>query len=166
MADTLEQLFSKAGINSPEARDMLQFLRSQGTTPSVTWNPDLPMQFMGAYLPRANTMEFDPAVPPSQATLAHETTHAVDETIRKARPWFGAGGLQQLYDAYDKFQQPTRLKTKSIEPARISPEEFRAYGLGNMLYPNTAEFKERRHVDATGAQEAAVLQELARRKLK
>jgi hypothetical protein len=166
MADTLEQLFGKVGINNPDALNMLEFLKQRGTSPSVDWNPNLPMQYMGAYLPRSNSMEFDPAVPPSRTTAVHETTHAMDETIRKARPWVMSDGLRQLYDAYDKFQQPTNLKTRSTEAARISPEEFRAYGLGNMLYPSSAEFRDRRHVDATGAQEAAILHDLARRKLK
>jgi len=163
MNDSLAELFKRAGVTEDDPLQLLKVLQQQGVVPSVKWNPELPMQYMGAYVPSKNMMEFDPNVPPNRGTAVHETQHALDEAIRRSAPMFGSS---QLNDAYQKLNQPPALRTYYREEDRASPEERRAYGLSNMLYPKEAKRPDRAHMDATMASEAAILRELFSRKSK
>lgn len=161
MSNSLADLFSRVGLQDEDSMGLLKLLQQRGVAPSVSWNPNLPMQYMGSYVPSKNVMEFDPAVPPSRSTLRHETQHALDEQIRRSKPWMGS---DQLSTAYTKMQQPTKLRTFYKEDDRASPEEYRAYGVANTLYPEETKRRERAHVDTTAATEAAILRELFSRK--
>jgi len=155
-------------------RQMANFLVSIGAAPRVRMVPNLRNEkgqpLSGSW--GGGEIRMNPAAEYPARTMAHETSHAVNDYILDlAYPGFGrtvTPEVRQLQDALQKMNRYEEAKklnegSPTSDSYRYNPEELTAYGVGNMLFPDRDPYKVPGHVDATMATWQAIQLELARR---
>jgi hypothetical protein len=173
-------MFRRSG--NPTINDILNLLQMTNSVPTVQVKN---MGALGTYNNASNTLTLSP-YGGNTTTVSHELTHALDHRMDdyadKLRS-SGAQGLQQqfldTYQKLDTLQNPSKLipnqrnlATKDqlndqqrYDMYRYSPNEVRAFGVGNQEDDGGPGVEPRAHLDATQAQEAAILRDLYRRSL-
>jgi len=148
--------------------ELLDMLNSYKFMPKMQVSNDV--QGYGDYEDRTNTLRISP-YGGNINTMAHELSHAVDNLMGMERQELKGKFTPSLQDtlysnAYDKLNPAaTKIPTQGLSKYRKSPDELRAFGVGNAstlgsINPGTP------HLDATMAQEAAILRELLNRRKK
>jgi len=147
-------------------------LQKIGATPQVQIK-NLGDNVLGQFKPSTNTLNF-PTTQPNPKTIAHETTHALDEQMREKYiqyasifPFGEQTSEQKNYiDAYRKLNfEDTKLPLDKEDVYRTNASELRAFGVGNNAVPYNTGYA-LPHVDATMAQEFAILRALFNKTLK
>lgn len=147
-------------------------LQKIGATPQVQIK-DLGSGVLGQFKPSTNTLRF-PTTNPDAKTIAHETTHALDEQMREKFlqyaslfPFSKQTSEQKNYiDAYRKLHlEDTKLPLDKEDVYRTNFPELRAFGVGNSAVPYNTGYA-LPHVDATMATEFAILRSLLNKTLK
>ena len=147
-------------------------LQKINATPEVQIK-DLEPNVLGQFQGSQNTLAF-PTTNPSQSTIAHETTHALDDQMRDYYLKYAAIfpreqqtlEQQNYIDAYRKLRpEDTKLPLDQSDTYRTNSSELRAFGVGNSAVPYNTGYAIP-HVDATMAQEFAILRGLFNKTLK
>jgi hypothetical protein len=150
--------------------ELLAILEKKGLLPKVIQDYGIPGH--GSYDRYPNEIRINPLKGAVEAALPHEAQHAVDAGMSKMyagisnTPVFLRSPQEKaFFDMYQKlYVEPSKLpsaNTEALGAYRGSPNEMRAHGVGNYAkeasYPITPVGN---HVDATMAQEAAIMRDL------
>jgi hypothetical protein len=160
----------------PQYQQLMNYLIARESVPDQQVKR-LPADRNAQYSPRSNEITYAPTtvadINAFPNTAVHELTHAAREAMNdqtRFRRWTGQS--DQMVDALRKLTAPSKLQYPAREGVtqkqleyRNSPDEFSAFGMGNMAGPNTGEpiFSGPAHMDATAATEFEILLDLAMR---
>jgi len=171
--DLIDFLKSYAGrFYNNDVNENAATLQKIEATPQVQIK-NLEPNVLGQYKGSTNTLNF-PTNNPKPNTLAHETTHALDDQMRDFYLMYASifpreqQTLEQknYIDAYKKLRpEDTKLPLDKEDVYRTNASELRAFGVGNNAVPYNTGYA-LPHVDATMAQEFAILRALFNKTLK
>ena len=171
---TLEEKYAKE-INTPNTtlNELVSLLLQNNAYPKTQADfKQLPEDAYGSYDAWKNLLRINLGKGATESVYPHELNHALDGvlatkamSIQLIPESLRTKDEQQFYDAFSKFSEQTKMPLTGMNEYRTQPSELRSFGVGNFasnsqypVQPSTP------HIDATMAQEAAIMRDLARRK--
>jgi hypothetical protein len=170
---TLEEKYAKE-INTPNTtlNELVSLLLKNNAYPKTQAEfKQLPEDAYGSFDKWKNQLRINLSKGATEAVYPHELNHALDNmlqnkamSIQLIPTNMRTNDEQQFYDAFTKFREETKMPLTGINEYRSSPNELRSFGVGNFAtnsqYPVQPAPP---HIDATMAQEAAIMRDLAKR---
>ncbi len=169
----LEQKYAKE-INTPNTtlNELTTLLLQNNAYPKTQAEyKQLPEDAYGSFDRWKSLLQINLGKGATEAVYPHELNHALDHmlenkamSIQLIPQKLRTNDEQQFYDAFTKFREQTKMPLTGMNEYRSRPSEMRSFGVGNFatnapypVQPSPA------HIDATMAQEAAIMRDLARR---
>ena len=172
----LEEDYAKE-INTPNTtlNELVTLLLQNNAYPKTQAEfKQLPNDAVGSFDAWKNLLRINLGKGATEAVYPHELNHALDGvlatkamSIQLIPKNLRSNDEQQFYDAFTKFREETKMPLTGMSEYRKSPKELRSFGVGNFAtnapYFHTLFKSSIPHIDATMAQEAAIMRDLARR---
>ena len=169
----LEEDYAKE-INTPNTtlNELVTLLLQNNAYPKTQAEfKQLPNDAVGSFDALKNLLRINLGKGATEAVYPHELNHVLDGvlatkamSIQLIPKNLRSNDEQQFYDAFTKFREETKMPLTGMSEYRKSPNELRSFGVGNFAtnapYPVQPSSP---HIDATMAQEAAIMRDLARR---